>query len=170
MPASRPMSASWTPAAGATGSTLSHLEGGLSGERYPADELANLDPLDGKPLLARYDLDRAAVTLTRETLASRRTRGLWRWAEILPVSRWEAVLTLGEGGTPLLPARRLGSRLGVPELLLKSDSLNPTGSFKARGMAAAVSRALELGATRFVAPSAGNAGGALAAYAAVAGA
>ena len=164
------MSASWTPAAGATGSTLSHLEGGLSRARYPADELANLDPVDGKPLLARYDLERAAGTLTRETLASRRTGGLWRWAEILPVGRWEAVLTLGEGGTPLLPAPRLGRRFGVPELLIKADSLNPTGSFKARGMAAAVSRAAELGASRFVAPSAGNAGGALAAYAAVAGA
>ena len=145
----------WIPAAGPTGSTLTGLEGGLSGIRYPADGLANLDPADGKPLLARYDLELAATTLTREALASRRTGGLWRWAELLPVQRWESVATLGEGGTPLLALPRLGQRLGVPGLLVKCDSLNPTGSFKARGMAAAVSRAGELGATRFVAPSAG---------------
>jgi threonine synthase len=163
------MNRPWIPTGGSTGSTLTHLEGGLSAARYPADELVNLDPADGKPLLPRYDLERAAAALSRESLATRRTGGVWRWAEILPVLRWESALSLGEGGTPLLPASRLGRHFGVQNLLIKSDSLNPTGSFKARGMAVAVSRAVELGARHLVAPSAGNAGGALAAYAAAAG-
>jgi threonine synthase len=152
-----------------TGSTLTHLEGALSTATYPADEPANLDPADGRPLLARYDLERAARTLTVESLASRRTGGMWRWAELLPVQDWERVFSLGEGGTPLLPQPRLGSALGVPRLYTKAEGLNPTGSFKARGMSAAVSRNVELGATSFIAPSAGNAAGALAAYGAAAG-
>ena len=149
----------------ATGSTLTHLEGSLSGTTYPADELANLDPADGRPLLARYDLEEAARTLT----AGRRTGGMWRWAELLPVRDREHVVSLGEGDTPLLPQPRLGKALGVPQLCTKAEGMNPTGSFKARGMSAAVSRGLELGATSFIAPSAGNAAGALAAYGAAAG-
>jgi threonine synthase len=154
----------------ATGSTLTHLEGALSGETYQADELMRLDPVDGRPLLARYDLDRAARTLTKESLARRRTGGMWRWAELLPVREKEHVVYLGEGDTPLLAQPRLGEALGVPLLATKAEGLNPTGSFKARGMAAAVSRAVELGAASFTAPSAGNAAGALAAYGAAAGA
>ena len=153
-----------------TGSTLTHLEGALSGETYSADELMNLDPADDRPLLASYDLERAARTLTAESLATRRTGGLWRWAELLPVRDLAHIVHLGEGDTPLLSQKRLGDALGIPRLLTKAEGLNPTGSFKARGMAAAVSRAVELGATSFTAPSAGNAGGALAAYGAVAGA
>jgi threonine synthase len=152
----------------ATGSTLTHLEGTLSGKIYPADELAGLDPADGRPLLARYDIQRADRTLTDESLGDRRTGGIWRWAELLPVRDWNHVIHLGEGDTPLLPQSRLGEALGVPRLATKAEGLNPTGSFKARGMAAAVSRGLELGATSFVAPSAGNAAGALAAYGAAA--
>jgi threonine synthase len=152
-----------------TGSTLTYLEGALSKATYPADEPANLDPADGRPLLARYDLERAARTLTVESLRSRRTGGMWRWAELLPVRNWEHVVSLGEGGTPLLPQPRLGSALGVPRLHTKAEGLNPTGSFKARGMSAAVSRHMELGATSFIAPSAGNAAGALAAYGAATG-
>jgi threonine synthase len=155
---------------GATGSTLTHLEGALSGATYPADELANLDPADGRPLLARYGLEEAARALTADSLAGRRTGGVWRWAELLPVRDWEHVVSLGEGSTPLLPQPRLGRSLGVPRLSTKSEGMNPTGSFKARGMSAAVSRGLELGATSFIAPSAGNAAGALAAYGAAAGA
>ena len=151
-----------------TGSTLSHLDGSLSGRPYPAGSLIGLDPADERPLLARYDLQRAAGTLTRDSLAKRYAGGLWRWHELLPVQAWEAVLSLGEGATPLLAASRLGKQLGV-QLKVKAESLNPTGSFKARGMAVAVSRAVELGARHLVAPSAGNAGGALAAYAAMAG-
>jgi threonine synthase len=146
-------------------STLSHLEGGLSGKTYSADALAGLDPADQRPLLARYDLAAAAKTLTREALASRRAGGLWRWAELLPVRDARFITYLGEGDTPLQPARAFG----LERLFVKRESLNPTGSFKARGMAVAVSRAVELGARHLVAPSAGNAGGALAAYAAAAG-
>ena len=157
-----------TKRSGATGSTLTHLEGGLSHIRYPADELVTVDPLDNRPLLARYDLERAATTLRgRESNPS--MRGVWRWHEMLPVRDWSNVTTLGEGSTPLLEAPRLGHAYGMTRLLVKAESLNPTGSFKARGMTVAVSRAKELGATSFVMPSAGNAGGALGAYAGVAG-
>jgi threonine synthase len=153
-----------------TGSTFTHLEGALSGERYPADELIGLDPVDDRPLLARYDIEKAARTLTKKSLAERQTGGLWRWAELLPVRDKSNVVYLGEGNTPLLPQLRLGEVLGVPRLSTKAEGLNPTGSFKARGMAVAVSRAVELGVTSFIAPSAGNAAGALAAYGAAAGA
>jgi threonine synthase len=153
----------------AIGSTLTHLEGALSGKTYPPHELMGLDPADGRPLLARYDIERAARTLTAESLARRHEGGMWRWAELLPVQDRNHIVYLGEGGTPLLPQPRLGEAMGVSRLSTKAEGLNPTGSFKARGMAAAVSRNLELGATSFVAPSAGNAGGALAAYGAAAG-
>ncbi|MGH2735879.1 MAG: threonine synthase [Actinomycetota bacterium] len=151
-----------------TGSTLSHLEGSLSGRRYDPERLMRLDPSDGKPLLAHYDLAAAARTLTPAALSTR-TGGMWRWAELLPVRDPRYITHLGEGDTPLLAAPALGAELGAPRLLIKSEGLNPTGSFKARGMAAAVSRAVELGATSFIAPSAGNAAGALAAYGAAAG-
>jgi threonine synthase len=157
------------PESGPTGSALSHLEGSLSGRSYDADRLAGLDPHDLRPLLARYDTAAAARTVTRESLRQRTSGGLWRWHELLPVSRWESVIHLGEGATPLHAPARLRAWLGIPCLLVKRESLNPTGSFKARGMAVAGSRAVELGARHLVAPSAGNAGGALAAYAAAGG-
>jgi threonine synthase len=153
--------ATWTPLAGDTGSTLTHLQGSLSGTTADADQLAALDS-DGRPYLPRYDLSTARLRLTHQALSERHTGGLWRWRELLPVRRWEHVATLGEGGIPLLDAPRLGRALGLGSLALKAESLNPTGSFKARGMAVAVSRAVELGARRLVAPSAGNAAGALA--------
>jgi threonine synthase len=152
-----------------TASTLTHLEGSLSGETYPADRLHRLDPADERPLLARYDLDVAARTLTPAALAQRCAGGLWRWEEILPVRDDAFRVHLGEGATPLLAAPRLGRALGVERLVVKAEGINPTGSFKARGMAAAVSRAAELGAPSLIAPSAGNAAGALAAYGAAAG-
>lgn len=150
-------------------SALLDLQGSLSGLRYPADRLLRLDPADDKPLFARYDPAAAARTLTAESLAGRRLGGLWRWRELLPVRDDRFVVTLGEGSTPLLRVPRLARALGLPGLLLKAESLNPTGSFKARGMAVAVSRAWELGATALIVPTAGNAGGALSAYAAQAG-
>jgi threonine synthase len=119
----------------------------------------------GKPLLARYDLRRAAATLTLKNLAAR-PRTLWRYAEVLPD---DDPVTLGEGMTPLVAAHRLGSAIGLQHLYIKDEGLNPTGSFKARGMTAAVTRAKRLGAKALAAPTAGNAGGALAAYAAAAG-
>ncbi len=157
------------PISGTTNSALTHVQGALSGRTYDAGSLIGLDPTDGKPLLARYDLSKAATTLSAGALRGRSAGGLWRWHELLPVRRWKSVVHMGEGSTPLEPARRLGSLFGLSNLLLKRESLNPTGSFKARGMAVAVSRAVELGAGHLVAPSAGNAGGALAAYAAAAG-
>ena len=152
-----------------TTSTLMHLEGSLSGAIYEADRLQGLDPVDARPLLARYDLASAARTLTKAAMATRRTGGMWRWSELLPVRDAAHRRYLGEGATPLLPAPRLGRELGVPRLYVKAEGGNPTGSFKARGMAAAVSRAAELRAPALIAPSAGNAAGALAAYGAAAG-
>lgn len=151
-----------------TSSTLAFLEGSRSGIHYGADELRSTDPADGRTLLARYDLDAARARLTREVIAGRRG-GLWRWEELLPVRRRSFIISLGEGATPLLPPGRFAHKLGLSGLHIKAESVNPTGSFKARGMAVAVSRAAELGATHLVAPSAGNAAGALAAYAAAAG-
>src|SRR5215813_9596499 len=118
----------------------------------------------GKPLLARYDLKAAGRTLSLAALASR-PYSLWRYREVLPPGD---PVTLGEGMTALIHAARLGGQLGLHRLYIKDEGLNPTGSFKARGMTAAVTRAKQLGAKALAAPTAGNAGGALAAYAAAA--
>ncbi len=144
-------------------SYLTHLECGLCATPYDADRLQTTCPSDRRPLLARYALEKARTELDRDEL-SRRTAGMWRWGELLPVRDREHRISLGEGSTPLLPLLRLARSLGVTGLLGKDEGRNPTGSFKARGMSAAVSRALELGAVGLVAPSAGNAGAALAAY------
>ena len=120
------------------------------------------------PLLMQYDLDFLRGKLRREDFASR-PRGLWRWAELLPVRSPEHRLSLGEGDTPLLRLPTLENILEHHPLYVKDESTNATGSFKARGLAVAVSRAVELGIREFVIPTAGNAGGALAAYAARAG-
>jgi threonine synthase len=119
----------------------------------------------GRPLLARYDLKRAAATLKLAALANR-PRTLWRYSEVLPDGE---EVSLGEGMTALLETLRLGAAIGVARLYVKDEGLNPTGSFKARGMSAAVTRAKQLGTKALAAPTAGNAGGALAAYAAAAG-
>lgn len=149
-------------------STLTHLECGACGTTYDSQQLINLCHVCGKPLLARYDLERAAHTLTPAALRDR-PASLWRYAEVLPVQTPQRRISLGEGWTPLVHAARLGARLGCPNTYIKDESLNPTGSFKARGLCMAVSRAAELGATALAIPSAGNAAGALSAYAAVAG-
>lgn len=143
---------------------ITHLECSRCKKTYPHNQLHNLCACGG-PLLARYDLKKAAKTLTREALRARPAT-MWRYAEVLP-SR--APVTLGEGMTPILHAKRLGQAMGLPNLFIKDEGLNPTGSFKARGLSAAVSRAKELGAKVLATPTAGNAGGALAAYAAQAG-
>jgi threonine synthase len=147
---------------------VSHLECGLCGLKYEARRLLNVCTACGKPLLVRYDLERAKMTLTTGSLASRRP-DLWRYREVLPVDDDDNIVSLGEGWTPLLRALRLGERVGIQELYIKDESQNPTQSFKARGMATAVSMAKELGARKLAVPSAGNAAGALAAYAARAG-
>jgi threonine synthase len=144
--------------------TITHLECSKCGESYSHEKLQNLCACGG-PLLARYDLAKAAHTLRREALKSR-PANMWRYAEVLPAR--EAV-SLGEGMTPVIHARRLGAQLGLDALYVKDEGLNPTGSFKARGLSAAVTRAKELGAKALAIPTAGNAGGALAAYAAAAG-
>jgi len=147
---------------------VSHLECAACGLHHEAQRLHNLCHECGKPLFVRYDLDRAKRTFTKESLSRRRT-DLWRYREVLPVRNDEHIVSLGEGWTPLLHLRRLGRRLGMPRLYVKDESQNPTQSFKARGMSTAVSMARELGVRKLAAPSAGNAGGALAAYAAPAG-
>ena len=147
---------------------VTHLECGLCGTRHEAHRLHNLCTACGKPLLVRYDLERAKMFLKKESLAARRP-DMWRYREMLPLERDENLVSLGEGWTPLLRATRLGRRVGVPDLFIKDESQNPTQSFKARGMATAVSMAKELGAKKLAVPSAGNAAGALAAYAARAG-
>ena len=121
----------------------------------------------GAPLLARYDLD-AARAWDRASLAGR-PASMWRYRELMPLFAGEAPVTLGEGWTPLIHARRLGAALGLSRLFVKDESLNPTNSFKARGLSAAVTRAVHLGARVLSVPSAGNAANALAAYAAAAG-
>lgn len=151
-----------------TGSTVSHLECTYCGQTYSAAELHNLCPACGKVLYHRYDLAAARERLKPAMLKGREA-SMWRYREVMPVLATENIITLGEGWTPLLEVNRLGRKLGLARLMIKDESQNPTGSFKARGLSAAVSKAKELGAKAFSIPSAGNAGGALAAYAARAG-
>ncbi len=146
---------------------VTHLECSKTGETYEPNKLYNLSR-SGKPLLVRYDLRKSAKTLTKESLKTR-VASLWRYREVLPVVNDENVVTLGEGWTPLVQADRLGSQLGMRELFIKDESLNPTGAFKARGLCLAISMAKELGVKKVAIPSAGNAAGALSAYAARAG-
>jgi len=145
-------------------SNLVELECSACGKKYDPEQEQHLCTC-GKPLLARYDLRHAAGTLTLQTLKDR-PRTLWRYAEVLPD---DPPVSLGEGMTPLIHARRLGARMGLESFYVKDEGLNPTGSFKARGMTAAVTRARRFGVKALAAPTAGNAGGALAAYAAAAG-
>src|ERR1700738_1783939 len=147
-----------------TATKVMELECSECGKKYDAGIEQHLCAC-GRPLLVRYDLQRAAATLTLENL-SKRAPTLWRYREVLPPGD---PVTLGEGMTPLVYAHRLRSAMGLRRLYVKDEGLNPTGSFKARGMTAAVTRAKQLGAKMLAAPTAGNAGGALAAYAAAAG-
>ncbi|ETI63934.1 threonine synthase [Sphingobium sp. C100] len=146
---------------------VTHLECSLTGERYEADRLHGLSAA-GKPLLVRYDLDGVRAALTREALAAR-PMDLWRWRELLPVRRTANIVSLGEQATPLIPLPRTAARFGGAHLLAKDEGRLPTASFKARGLVMAVSMARELGVTEVAMPTNGNAGAALAAYAAVAG-
>jgi threonine synthase len=147
---------------------VTHLECAACQLRHEAQRLLNLCRECGKPLLVRYDLNNASSTLTKKSLVGRRA-DLWRYREVLPVEDDANIVSLGEGWTPLLHAEHLGNELGIGRLYIKDESQNPTQSFKARGMSAAVSMAKELGAQKLAVPSAGNAAGALAAYAARAG-
>jgi len=146
---------------------LTHLDCTRCEKRYDPGQILNLCDC-GAPLYARYDLERAKHEMRPGQLALREPT-LWRYHEVLPLADPDERVTLGEGFTPLLAAPRLGERLGLPRLLVKDEANNPTGSFKARGLSLAVSMARALGATDVCLPSAGNAGSALAAYAARAG-
>lgn len=147
---------------------MTHLTCTACGLRHEWETLQNLCTACQKPLFPVYDLAAAGRVFTREALATRE-KSLWRYREVLPLPADAEPVSLGEGGTPLLRAARFGDRLGVSSLWVKDEAQNPTQSFKARGMAVAVSMAKHLGATKLAVPTAGNAGGALAAYAARAG-
>jgi threonine synthase len=148
---------------------VTHLECALCSLRHESGTLQNLCVECGKPLLARYDLEKAAATLTPQSFSDRES-SLWRYREVLPVENPDNVVTFGEGWTPLLRADKLADSLPIKlNLLIKDEGQNPTQSFKARGMTAAISMAKELGVKKVAVPSAGNAAGAMAAYAARAG-
>ena len=148
-------------------SHLTHLECTYCNARYSADEPQRLcaDADCGKVLYPRYDLDAAASSLDRDALRDR-PANMWRYFEVMPVRDPANVITLGEGFTPIFQAERLGADMGVSNLLIKDEGVNPTASFKARGLSAAVSKAKELGITKITMPSAGNAAGAMTSYAA----
>lgn len=148
-------------------SFVTHLECSLTGERYEAGTVHNLSR-EGRPLLVRYDLDAVGGLLSREVLASR-APGMWKWHELLPLPEGRKPVSLGEVETPLLPLRRVGERAGTRAPLVKDEGRLPTGSFKARGLAMAVSMAKHFGIGHVALPTNGNAGAALAAYAAAAG-
>jgi len=147
-------------------SFVSHLEGAIDGTILPARTIQTTH--EGRPILVRYDLDRISAAVTRRTLQGR-PQSMWRYRELLPLDDERFIVSLGETTTPLMHCPRLGERLGAGKLFIKDESRLPTGSFKARGMAMAVSMAGQFGITGLVAPTAGNAGGAMAAYAARAG-
>src|SRR5207244_8418268 len=148
---------------------LTHLSCTSCGLRHDWGKLQNLCTACRKPLFPVYDMEQAGRALKRDALLTRAEKSLWRYRELLPVPIETSPVSLSEGGTPLLRAGRFGASLQMQNLWIKDESLNPTQSFKARGMSVAVSMAKYLGATKLAVPSAGNAGGALAAYAARAG-
>ncbi len=147
---------------------FSHLSCSTCGKICAAAEVHTVCQACGRALLAEYDLQRAKRELKLRDFGSHEP-GLWRYRKLLPVTDDASVISLGEGGTPLLRPEKVGQELGLSHLFIKDEGPNPTGSFKARGIALAVSRAVELGIKEASMPSAGNAGGALAAYAAKAG-
>ena len=146
-------------------SYISHLECSGCGREYSYAEIHTFCPDCQSPLLTIYNLKKARQHVDRDEI-SQRKKGMWRWTELLPVVKPENQIFLGEGDTPLLSAPQLGNELRLENLYIKDESLNPTGSFKARGLAAAISKAKELGVEKVIIPTAGNAGGAMAAYAA----
>jgi threonine synthase len=148
-------------------SALSHLVCSATDKQYDADAVQGVSD-EGKPLLARYDLEQVAATVTPQEIAGRPPT-LWRYHEVLPVRAEANVVSLGEGMTPLIPTPSYGRQIGLPELLMKDEGLIPTGTFKARGAAVGVSRAAELGVKGVAMPTNGNAGAAWALYAARAG-
>src|SRR3989441_7398780 len=149
-------------------SFVSHVECTVCGAHHDHRKPLAVCEKCGQMLAVRYDLDRVAAAVTKEQLATR-PPGMYRFRELTPLENDETPVTLGEGGTPLLPLPRLAAHLGLGRLWAKDEGQNPTGSFKARGLGMAITRARTLGASGFVIPSAGNAGGAAAVYGARAG-
>jgi threonine synthase len=145
---------------------VSHLEGGIDGAKLPVDELQTLHK--DRPILVRYDLDAVRRALTKEKLRER-PETMWRYRELLPYKNEDSIVSLGERMSPLLACPRLGKQLGLSNFWVKDESQLPTGSFKSRGLAMAITLAKQFGVTRVALPTAGNAGGAAAAYAARAG-
>ncbi|MFH1700649.1 MAG: threonine synthase [Candidatus Zixiibacteriota bacterium] len=150
-----------------TNSAAKYLHCPKCKSQFEINTIINLCPC-GSPLLVEYDCDKAAKFL-RPSMLKERNNDMWRFQEMLPVQDSLNIINLGEGGTPLIPALNLGHELGLDALYLKDETVNPTGSFKARGLGMAVSRAKELGIDKVIIPTAGNAGSALAAYSAKAG-
>jgi threonine synthase len=144
-----------------------HLECSLCGKKFEARKIQNLCDCGG-PLLVKYDLEKLRAAWRPEAVKSG-PQSMWRYAPALPPGKDGAIVSLGEGMTPLVRTPRLGARLGADDLWIKDEGLNPTGSFKARGLSCAVSMAVELGIRKVAIPSAGNAASAMAAYAAAAG-
>ena len=153
-----------------TGSMFSHIECTSCKKIFSKNKILKLcpEPECGKVLFPKYDLDQKKSKECIDDLKNRKPN-MWRYKEFLPVNYEENIVSLGEGFTPILEAKNLKNQLGIKKLLIKDESLNPTASFKARGLSAAVSKAKELGIKKFSIPTAGNAGGALSAYAAKAG-
>lgn len=146
-------------------SQLIHLECSFCGKQYSAEQVQTFCTDCQSPLLALYDLEKVRNRVDRDEFRHR-PHGMWRWQELLPVKHPQNFVYLGEGDTALLSLRNLGKSVGLTNLFVKDESTNPTGTFKARGLAAAVSKAKELGIEKVIIPTAGNAGGAMAAYAA----
>ncbi|MBA7617061.1 Threonine synthase [subsurface metagenome] len=149
-------------------SYFTHLECSKCGKRFEADRLQTVCDACGKPLFARYDLEAVGEAISKDDLVGREAT-MWRYWELLPVKESRNVVSLGEGWTPLTHVGRLGAEIGVPDLWVKDEGIVPTGTFKARGLSMAVSKAKELGVKRLALPSAGNAAGAMTAYGARAG-
>jgi threonine synthase len=147
-------------------SYVTHLEAAIDGTRLPADQPLTLHK--DRPLWVRYDLEAVGRAMSKELVASR-PPNLWRYRELLPHADENEIVSLGEGMTPLLPCPRLGAKFGLSDLWVKDESQLPTGSFKSRGQALAITMAKQFGIRRVAIPTAGNAGGAMAAYAARAG-
>jgi len=151
-----------------TMSYFTHLECSKCGKRFEGDRLQTVCDACGKPLFARYDLEAIGGAVSRDDLVGREAT-MWRYWELLPVKDRGNVVSLGEGWTPLTEVGKLGAEIGVPDLWVKDEGIVPTGTFKARGLSMAVSKAKELGVKRLALPSAGNAAGAMTAYGARAG-
>ena len=148
-----------------SGSLITKLECTNCGKEFSHEKIQKTCDACGKVLYARYDLEQAKETITKESLQQRKVYNIWRWNEIMPVIDPQFRISLGEGWTPIIQNKNYGKKIGIKNLYIKDEGQNPTGTFKSRGLCAAVAKAFELGITEFVLPSAGNAGAATAAYA-----